>query len=392
MSVRSVKKFKVSRISMKRLTSPEEHERWMQAALRLAEKGRYYTSPNPMVGALLVKKGKLLSQGYHARFGGEHAEVAAIRNAKGKAKGATLYVTLEPCSSWGKTPPCVESVIKAGIQEVVIGSLDPNPQNHGKSIARLKKHGIRVMTGVLEKKVRQQNAAFFKFAQTGLPFVTLKMAQSLDGKIASFTGRSRWISSPPARLFVHELRSEQDAVLVGKNTLYLDDPFLSPRMPSPKRSSSKPWRVALDPACEVALKARIFQGDQLTFLAISEKRGMKKKRIFEGAEKPPVLLPLPEKKGRLDLGVLLRKLGDLGVAKLLVEGGGELAWSLLKEKQVDRAFWIVAPKLIGGRDAKTSVEGEGFPNPDKAVFFQWKTIKKLGSDLLFEIPLSPWSI
>ena len=332
---------------MPKETRLTQHKRWMRLALELAQKGKLLTSPNPMVGACVVRAGKLVSSGYHQKYGGDHAEVIALKKAGARARGATLYVTLEPCSTWGKTPPCTAAVLNAGIKEVIVGSFDPNPRNHGTGIRALKKEGIRVIANVLSGEVEKQNEAFFKYVKTRLPFITLKMAQSLDGKIATYKGLSRWISSPASREFVHRLRAEQDAILVGGNTLRLDDPLLSPRLSKKNGGlipAGKPWRVALDKDFKTPASARIFKGNQLTFLAVSEKRihARREKKSF-------TLIPVAEKKGRLDLKELLRKLADLGVAKLLVEGGGELAWSLINEKLVDKIFWIVAPKILGVR-------------------------------------------
>ena len=350
---------------------------WMAKAIELAQKGRGHTSPNPLVGALVVRNGKLISQGYHAAFGGPHAEAVALRKAGMRAKGATLYVTLEPCSSWGKTPPCVDQVIASRVAKVVVGSLDPNPRNHRAGIRKLRQAGIKVQVGILAEQVETQNEGFFKVMRTGFPWVTLKIAQSLDGKIATRRGESRWISSEAARRFVHRLRDEADAILVGKNTALRDNPRLQGTL-----KNGKPWRVVLDPHLELSGGARLFQGSQLTFLAVSEKklRGM--------TPRPPVsrriLIPVPEVKGKLQLQALLRRLASLGVNHLLVEGGGELAWSLIQEGWVDRLIWIVAPKITGGRRATTSVEGEGVALPRNAFPLQWEKTYRLGEDWVFE--------
>lgn len=354
----------------------------MAYAVRLAEKGRYFTSPNPMVGACVVKSGRLVGEGAHLAYGLDHAEIAALKKAGKKARGATLYVTLEPCSSWGKTPPCTDAVVESGVREVVIGSLDPNPQNAKKSLAVLKRAGIRVKHGILENEIRCQNESFFKWIRTKIPFVTLKMAQSLDGKIATRTGHSRWISSPAARDFVHRLRREQDAILVGTETLKRDNPFLSPRIKAAPGLDTKPWRIAIDPRFEISSKARIFEGPQQTLVAVSEK--VVKSKAFSKKKTKAAVLPVAEKNGRLDLQDLLRKLGALGVAKLLVEGGGELAWSFVEAGLVDKFYWIVAPKFIGGRDSKTSLEGEGVALASSAFPCEISSYKLLGGDLLLE--------
>jgi len=355
---------------------------WMKRALARAEKGRGRTSPNPMVGAVVVRAGKRVGEGHHAYFGGPHAEVVALRRAGRRAQGATLYVTLEPCSTWGKTPPCVDAVIASGVKRVVIGSADPNPQNRLTGIRKLKRAGIQVHVGVCAREVQRQNQPFFKAMRTGLPFVTLKMAQSLDGKIAASSGESRWISSRASRELVHRLRSEADAVLVGKNTALLDNPRLRG-----VNGGTKPWRVVLDPDLKLRPTARIFRGSQLTLRAVSEKKlkGSFKTRFGRTGQ---IFLPLPEKKGRLELKPLLQKLVSLGVHHLLVEGGGELAWSLIQQGWVDRLIWIVAPKIVGGREAKTSVEGEGVEKISRAFPLRWDRIYPSGDDWILEAKLA----
>ena len=361
------------------------HEIWMRRALELAERGRGKTSPNPRVGAVVVRNGKRISEGHHPYFGGPHAEVVALQKAGKRAEGSTLYVTLEPCSSWGKTPPCVEAVIASGVASVVVGSLDPNPRNHRLGIARLKKAGIRVRVGILKDAMEKQNQTFFKAMRTGLPFVTLKMAQSLDGKIATRTGESRWISAEPARQKVHELRSLADAVLVGKNTALLDNP----RLQGVNGRVDKPWRIVMDPELRISSRARVFQGPQLTLVAVSEKRI--KQISKRSAKQGRVLLPVTERSGRLEFRSLLKQLVSLGVHHLLVEGGGETAWSLLRQGFVDRLIWIVAPKIVGGRNAKTSVEGEGVDRLREAIPLRWEKIYRLGPDWVLEAECSPVS-
>ncbi len=382
-----------------KLPTPSNDEYWMRLALNLALKGRFETSPNPVVGACVVLKGKLIGQGWHKKFGGPHAEVMALRQAGQRAKGATLYVTLEPCSSWGKTPPCVDVVIQSGIREVIFAVRDPNPKHAGRATELFKKAGVRVTTGLLAREAASQNETFFKWIQTGKPFVTLKMAQTLDGKIATRTGQSRWISSPESRELVQNLRRSHDAVLVGKNTLLMDNPRLSVRGASEPNhylrggkdlhgrnavgvASCRPWRVILDPRCDVPAGAKIFTGNQTVVLAIGEK--VLKKASLRTWKKSVTLLPLKETKGRLDLDQLLRKLGTLGVSSLLVEGGGETAWSFLSQKQVDRVVWITAPKIFGGRDAKTSVEGDGVVRPDQALNLKSWTVFPCGPDFVLE--------
>ena len=356
-----------------------QDEYFMHRAFSLAEHGRGSVSPNPVVGACVVKGGRTISSACHERFGGPHAEVLGFEKAGKRARGVTLFVTLEPCSSYGKTPPCVDQILKAGIRRVVIGARDPNPKHNGNAFRLLRSSGIRVAAGVLKNKVQEQNEAFFKWIRSGVPFVTLKMAQSLDGKIASRTGEAWWISGPPARAWVHQLRSQSDAILVGVHTVARDNPRLTVR-----KGESRPnlWRIVLDSFGQSSPKARIFRGENPTLLVCSAKSLKRVVRKFKNTAVS--ILPVAEHKGRLDLRELLRKLGSLGVASLLVEGGGEVAWSFLKGGFVDKIFWIVAPKLIGGRAAKTSVEGDGMATPNEAWEVRIKNMTLLGRDVLFE--------
>lgn len=354
----------------------------MRQALRWAEKGHCAVSPNPKVGACVVARGELVGKGFHAFYGGPHAETVAIRSAGKRAKGASLYVTLEPCSTWGKTPPCTDAILRAKIREVIIGSEDPNPLHRGKGVRILRKAGIRVRVGTLRREVERQNEAFFKWVTRRLPFVTLKMAQSLDGKIATCQGRSRWISGKASRVFVHQLRLESDAILVGKNTFLKDNPRLSPRLSHPLKPVDKPWRIVLDPRGEGRPGSRVFQGEQATFTVVSER--FAKKILRKKDPSGRIWLPVAEKNGQLDLKDLLSQLAPMGVGRLLAEGGGEVAWSLLRQKLVDRIVWIIAPTVLGGRNAKTSVEGEGIQDLRKAFRCREWTVNRLGEDLVYE--------
>lgn len=356
----------------------------MTLALALAEKGNYTVSPNPRVGACVVSRGQLVGAGYHEKYGGPHAEPNALAKAGKRARGATLYVTLEPCSTWQKTPPCAPLIKAKGIRSVVIGCLDPNPLNRGKGVRYLRKAGISVKCGIMAAEVRKQNEGFFHYVTFGRPFVTLKMAQTLDGKIATREGLSRWISSPASRNFVHRLREDQDAVLVGKNTFYQDDPRLTLPGNSPALKAGKPWKIVLVSEKGWSPKARIFRDERLTLLVFPESR-LKQIIAKTGSCKGSrVLLPVKEEKGRILIPDLLKKLAGLGITKLLVEGGGEMAWSFLEAGCVDRAVWIVAPKIFGGRGAKTSVEGTGVKTPRQAFLFHTEKIEKCGGDWILE--------
>lgn len=306
----------------------------MRLALRLAERGRGRTSPNPMVGAVIVKRGKIRGTGYHKKAGLPHAEVYAIRKSARLCKGATLYVTLEPCSHFGRTPPCTDAIIESGIKRVVIAAADPNPLNNGNGIKRLRKKGIQVRVGMLEDEARRLNEVFFKYIRTRFPFVTVKVAQSLDGKIATKRGDSKWISSISSRRYAHRLRSEHDAVLVGAKTFLIDKPKLTNRLYPPL------------------------------------------------IEKQPKKIILPSSKKRADLRKLMRRLGRAGITSVLIEGGGETIASALKAKIVDKVIFIIAPKIIGGRDAKTSVEGDGIELVNDAIGLKDIEINKMEKDII----------
>ena len=359
-------------------------EFWMKRALALAEKGRFLVSPNPMVGACVVKNGKLVGSGFHEKFGGPHAEPNALAKAGKKARGATLYVTLEPCATWQKTPPCAPLIKEKGIKKVVIGCLDPNPLNGGKGVRYLRAQGMAIKTGVLEDEVRRQNEGFFKIMTARRPFVTLKMAQTLDGKIATREGLSRWISSPPSRKFVHKLRANHDAVLVGKNTFYQDDPRLTVPKGSRSLAAGKPWKIVMISARGGIPKARLFQDSRLAILVFAEKDLKTIVKKTEAQKGTWMFLPVKEKRGRIEVRELLKKLALLGVTRLLVEGGGELAWSFLEAGCVDRAFWILAPKVFGGRNARTSVEGLGVRTPGQAFSVKTGKVMRSGDDWIFE--------
>lgn len=323
------------------------HEKHMFRAIELARRGRFGAHPNPMVGAVIVKGGRIIGEGAHLRFGGPHAEVNALRFCRISPAGAAIYVTMEPCSTSGKTPPCTEAVLKAGIREAYIGASDPNPAHRGKTAAILRRAGLKVRTGVLKKECEALNPAFRKFMRTGLPYVTVKIAQSLDGRIADAAGRSRWISSPESRLEAHRLRAEADAVLAGIGTILADDPLLDVRGVRVRR---QPWVVALDSSLRVPRRARIFRNERV-IIATARAAAAALKKLPRSAK----TLVLPLEKGRISLKALLKELGRLGVAHVLVEGGGKVAGSFISEGLADRFVCFVAPALIGGTDSRNSL-------------------------------------
>jgi len=360
------------------------HDTFMARALRLAEKGRGRVSPNPMVGACLVKNGKIIAQGFHQEFGGAHAESEVLQRAGSRAKGAVLYVTLEPCSTWGKTAPCAQAIIRSGIKEVVIASLDPNPKHRGKGIQILKKSGIKVRVGVMREDAEHQNRAFKKWITKKRPYVILKLAESLDGKIATRTGDSKWISSEPARKFAHRLRAESDAVLVGKNTVLRDNPKLNVRH---VKARKQPWRIVLDAKAEISKSAKVFNRQSATVLVCADPYFKRAVRKFSKQFVSIVPVALDQNK-RLRLDSALEKLGKLGVTSVLAEGGGEVAASFIEKKLADEIYFVIAPKIIGGRGSKTSVEGEGISTMASAVLIRNKKVIQIGDDIVISGELS----
>ncbi len=360
-----------------------KHEFFMRKTLELAEKGRGATSPNPMVGAVVVKNGRIVSSGYHRRVGALHAEAIALRKAGKKAKGASLYVNLEPCAHIGRTPPCTDAIIKSRIKRVFCSMTDPNPLNNSRGIKILRKNNIKVSIDLMQEEARKLNEVFIKYITKKMPFVTLKMAESLDGKIATREKDSRWITSDASRDYVHRLRSKVDAILVGVNTISEDNPLLTSRK---KRS---PIKVVLDPYLKIPEKARIFskKSPALTIITILKQSLHKKPTIekFRRLSKRGVLvICCPGKKGRINLKELLKELAELEIAHLLVEGGGDTAAGFIEQGLVDKVLFFIAPKIIGGRDAITSVEGLGVSEVRKSIRLKDFRVEPSGGDILIE--------
>jgi len=355
-------------------------EFFMKKALMLAHKGAGKTSPNPLVGAVVVKGGKVIGRAYHKKAGFPHAEIIALRQAKDKTKGTTLYINLEPCNHFGKTPPCSDAIIKSGVRRVVIGTRDPNPINNGKGIHHLRKSGIEVKENVLAKDAQTLNRAFAKFIKRGLPFVTIKVAQSLDGKIATRFGDSKWISCKKSRLFVHEQRKYANAVLIGINTVLKDNPLLTSRIPSV--SKTQPKKVVIDPCLRIPGKSIILREPQSTIIATTKKAA--KKKIDSLKKKGVDVVILKANKDYIDLKSLLQYLAKKDIMHILVEGGGETISGFLREKLADELFFFISPKIIGGRNAVTSVEGEGAKYVSQALRVGKINIKRFGEDVLIK--------
>ncbi len=330
----------------------KEDKQFMTRALQLAENAYGRTSPNLMVGAVVVKDGTVVGEGWHKKAGTPHAEVNALADAGADAAGADIYVTLEPCSTHGKTPPCTEAIINAGIKRVFIGCLDPNPAHAGRAVAFLQEHGIEVVSGILEKKCHQLNEHFFQWITTGTPFVILKMAMTLDGKIATASGQSQWITSADSRSFVQKLRRLSDAIMVGGGTVRLDNPSLTVR--DPENWESQPQRVILSRRTDFNSDLKIFAGQQPLFFN-------------------------PETQSWSEM---LRELGIRGVTCLLIEGGGEVAASALQAGVVNKVHFMIAPKILGGRDSRPVVGGDSPDSLDAALKLRKSFCTSIGQDFM----------
>jgi diaminohydroxyphosphoribosylaminopyrimidine deaminase/5-amino-6-(5-phosphoribosylamino)uracil reductase len=354
----------------------------MLDCLRLAQKGAGHVSPNPMVGAILAKNGKVIGRGYHRSFGGPHAEVYALDQAGKKSRGATLYVNLEPCSYHGKTPPCTERIIAAGIDRVVIGMKDPNPLIDGRGIRELRRAGISVTVNVLKQESTKLNEAFRKYITTGLPFVTLKVAQSIDGKIADATGKSRWITNELSRTLGHALRSRSDAVIVGANTVQTDDPYLTVR----HMKGKNPLRVVIDGKLRLRSSMNVFRNQRAapTLLFITNRSyHRKKKRVEELVRRGVHVVVMPEKtRRRMDFQEILHVLGRKGIASVLVEGGSEVFSTFIRDRLADKIVVFVSPRIIGkGLSAFDHVQNSLLQSPVKLTDI---TTWNLHEDLMLE--------
>lgn len=355
---------------------------YMEMAYSLAEKARGRTSPNPCVGAVLVKKNKIVGWGFHQEAGQPHAEIVALERAGDRAQGATLYLTLEPCLHWGRTPPCVDRLLGSGLKRVVISSYDPNPLVHRKGAARLQKAGMKVEVGLLSHLNQSLNEFYFKYITSQVPYVTLKAALSLDGKIAAVSGDSRWISCEESRYFVQNLRAEHDAVLVGLNTVLVDNPRLSLRLPGLAR---KKWRrVVLDSSLRFPDQTRLLEepekGQVIIFTGpkISESRANRLRK--KGAQ----IIQVPEDGGRLDLKSALVELARREIAAVLVEGGAATLTSFIQQKLADKVYLFLAPRLIGGENSLTFYEGPGVARVADSLELKSLRLFSLKNDIIIE--------
>jgi diaminohydroxyphosphoribosylaminopyrimidine deaminase/5-amino-6-(5-phosphoribosylamino)uracil reductase len=353
-------------------------EKYMRRALALAKKGAGTVSPNPLVGAVIVRNGRIIGEGWHQRCGENHAEINAMQSATEPVEGADFYVTLEPCSHYGRTPPCADALVERRPARVIVGTLDPNPLVSGRGMEILRQEGIETRTGVLEDECVEINRFFFKYIRTGLPYVTLKFAQTLDGRIATTTGNSRWISSPSSLRLAHRLRAIHDAILVGAGTIRADNPKLTCRLVKGR----DPLRIALDSHLCLPLDREIFSdgGRTLTICtggASAEKKNLLRQRGIDVAEIAGTNRNQPS------LPTLLRELGQREITSLLVEGGAGIATSFLQENIVDQLLLIVAPKIIGS--GINSIGNLGIEKMANALSFSYRKISHLGDDLIIDI-------
>lgn len=360
-------------------------ERYMRIALHLARRARGRTSPNPLVGAVVVKNGKIVGQGYHKAAGQAHAEAAALDKAGSLARGAGLYVTLEPCCHTGRTGPCVEKIRECGIKEVFFAMRDPNPLNNGKGAEYLRRYGIKARGGILEEEAARLNPAYIKYITTGMPYVTVKTAQSLDGKIAAAGGDSRWITSGPARRVAHQLRGEADAVLVGINTVLQDDPLLTCRLGG-TAGKKQPKKVIVDTRLKARPELKIFSTDSPAEVIIAAAKFAPKEKIACLSRRARVLI-VQDKEDRVVLKDLMRQLAKLEITNVLIEGGAEIIASALQEKLVDKLIVFIAPKIVGGRTALSAVGGRGITKIAEAIGLKDMKAKFIGPDLMIEAML-----
>lgn len=382
----------------------------MELALMLAEKGSGSVNPNPLVGAVIVKDNKIIGMGYHEKYGENHAERNAVKNALEDVEGSTLYVTLEPCAHYGKTPPCVDLVIEKKFKRVVIGMLDPNPLVAGKSIKKLQENNIEVSVGVKEDECRKLNEVFIKYIATKIPFVVLKSAASLDGRIATADGESKWITCEESRRDGHKLRNKYMGILVGINTVIADNPKLNCRMDeaelndetdlltyiqennlayaeglkfmSRNRKAVNPVRIIVDSHLRVPLNSEVINDGGNTIIGTI--RGCNESKKNELESMGIKVIETEPKQGKVDLKKLIEKLSEEGIDSILIEGGGNINFSALEEGIVDKAIFYIAPKIIGGEKTKNSIGGNGFLKLDDAVRLKDTSYRKINDDFVIE--------
>lgn len=357
----------------------EKDRQYMRRAMELASRGKGAVNPNPLVGAVVVKDGRIIAEGWHERCGGFHAERNALKNRTEDVTGATMYVTLEPCCHFGKTPPCTDAIIEHRIAKVVVGLTDPNPLVAGMGLQKLREAGIQVVAGVLEDELREQNRVFLKYITTKTPWVILKAAMTLDGKIAAHTGDSHWVTGEEARYYVQQLRNEFPAILVGSGTVRADNPMLNCRLEGGAR---QPLRIVVDSRAAISLDSRLVQTarEYPIVIAHTAQAPIGQLEALHNAGVETLLCAALD--NRVNVAEMLRSLGTRGIDAILLEGGGELNDTFIRCGLVDEICIFIAPKIIGGREAKTPVEGIGFARMDQAVELQDVRMTPIGGDFM----------
>ena len=351
----------------------------MERALELAKRGIGRVNPNPLVGAVIVKNNEIIGEGYHECYGGAHAERNAVKNATKDVEGSTIYITLEPCAHYGKTPPCVDLLIQNKFKKIVIGMLDPNELVEGKSVERLKQHGIEVIVGVKEEDCKKLNEIFIKYITSKIPFVILKSGMSLDGKIATYSGDSKWITSKESREDSQNLRNRLHSIMVGVNTVIADDPELTCRINNEKSLI----RIIVDTKLRIPLSSKVIKNqDKNTIVATTFSADENKKQILR--DLGIKIIEVPSKNKKVDLKEVVKKLGQEGIDSILIEGGGTLNFSALEEDIVDKVIVYIAPKILGGEKSTSSIAGQGFSQLEEAVQLTDMRYRKTGRDLVIE--------
>lgn len=359
-------------------------EEYMSIAIELAKKGKGLVNPNPLVGAIIVKQGQIIGEGFHEYYGGPHAEVNAFKSVPKEAfkevEGSTIYVTLEPCCHYGKTPPCVNAIIGNKIKRVVIGCLDPNPLVSGKSIEILKNNGIEVTIGILEEECKKINEVFIKYVYTKIPYVIMKSAMTLDGKIATYSGESKWITGEEARAEVHKLRNEFSSIMVGIGTILGDNPELTCRI----GHGRNPIRIVVDSCLRIPLDSKVIniKDNSFTIVATTDKADKDKIKLLKDKGVKVMIIPMLNEK--VDLRSLMIKLGELNIDGVLLEGGSTLNYSALEQGIVDKVQFYIAPKIIGGSMAKTPVGGNGISSIMNAIMLKNLSVSNFGNDILVQ--------
>ncbi|HEY4481824.1 MAG TPA: bifunctional diaminohydroxyphosphoribosylaminopyrimidine deaminase/5-amino-6-(5-phosphoribosylamino)uracil reductase RibD [Candidatus Brocadiaceae bacterium] len=362
------------------MATSDADEKYMALALELAEKGRGKVEPNPMVGAVLVKDGEIVGKGYHQVFGGAHAEIYAIHEGGTNCRGATLYVSMEPCAHYGKTAPCVDAIIKTGITKVVAAVIDPNPITAGKGIQKLKEAGVEVVVGVMEMQAKRLNVPFFKLMQKELPYITVKWAMSIDGKIATHTGESRWITSDESRKYAHKIRGQMDGVLVGINTVVRDDPLLTCRI----EGGRNPKRIVVDSSALLPVNSRLLSTINEGEIIIAVNKNAPLSRVDKLVQLGCKIVQTKDMNGHVDFKELFQRLGEMKLTNILVEGGSRVITSVIEDRLADRVMVFVAPIIIGGAGAKSPVLGTGINKINEAAEIDEIEIKRFSNDIVIE--------